>query len=830
MAFSLRRQVKNIVNNYSEAEIKVREATSNDPWGPSSSLMAEIAELTYNSVAYEEVMTMLWKRMSDGGRNWRHVYKALVLLECLTQIGNEKVTEQCREHLSGLKMLQEFRFVDRDGKDYGVNVREKSKQLVALLQDEALLQSKRELALKTKERMAQSKAKPGGAAQFLGGLSRSPGPREALGSASSDGGDGGGSGGSPAAQRPPSSPQVAADTEQGEQPHRAEEKAADPSVPAEQEPRAESRAEQPTTTTKEAATVELPLLDIGDCFSSPLTAGSTAPQQQQQTQPLDVWDTVAPSVAQNDPWSIPPARPAATATDSKPSARPSGVATPAPDPWASLLSGPQRSTPVPACASVDLLGDDAPAAFAAAPAAQTTAVDLLQWPGVAATQPQAKVAAALALGESPLPLLDLGPVAPSPAAAAQPGASAALLLPSGQSLATSVSPAPVARPAAAGPGATLAPAAHSAPPPVAAPRSPRVSTKPQQKSTPAAAPSAAATTTTTTSLAPGQSPQPQAVSPGSGKPPARPPSPRLGGRIPAAPTEQQQQQQQQQQQREQQQREQQQQQQQQQEQQQREQQQQQQREQQQQEQQQREQQQREQQQREQQQQQHSNLDDLLSFEGPNVPLAAPIKIPDGTPSVILPVMQALAPSSGLDDLLGFSSEILQPSEPQEQQQQQKEPGTASGYADMLSLTSPRDDASASSNGEPESAEAEPIVDAAPPPPCDDPPPARTAETVASTATSSEALESAASRAPTGVAAAAAAVAAVTEGSPSEQPEENSHGADPRVKDLQEADGLALAPEKGQQHVLEKASVETGGVAESAVIEEVAHRPTSNGSD
>ncbi|PNI18568.1 EPN2 isoform 16, partial [Pan troglodytes] len=34
---SIRRQMKNIVNNYSEAEIKVREATSNDPWGPSSS-------------------------------------------------------------------------------------------------------------------------------------------------------------------------------------------------------------------------------------------------------------------------------------------------------------------------------------------------------------------------------------------------------------------------------------------------------------------------------------------------------------------------------------------------------------------------------------------------------------------------------------------------------------------------------------------------------------------------------------------------------------------------------------------------------------------------
>ncbi|KAK2089212.1 hypothetical protein P7K49_035119 [Saguinus oedipus] len=77
---SLRRQMKNIVHNYSEAEIKVREATSNDPWGPSSSLMSEIADLTYNVVAFSEIMSMIWKRLNDHGKNWRHVYKVSALL------------------------------------------------------------------------------------------------------------------------------------------------------------------------------------------------------------------------------------------------------------------------------------------------------------------------------------------------------------------------------------------------------------------------------------------------------------------------------------------------------------------------------------------------------------------------------------------------------------------------------------------------------------------------------------------------------------------------------------------------------------------------------
>ncbi|XP_059524460.1 epsin-2 isoform X5 [Myotis daubentonii] len=152
---SIRRQMKNIVNNYSEAEIKVREATSNDPWGPSSSLMTEIADLTYNVVAFSEIMSMVWKRLNDHGKNWRHVYKALALLDYLTKTGSERVAQQCRENIFAIQTLKDFQYIDRDGKDQGINVREKSKQLVALLKDEERLKAERVQALKTKERMAQ---------------------------------------------------------------------------------------------------------------------------------------------------------------------------------------------------------------------------------------------------------------------------------------------------------------------------------------------------------------------------------------------------------------------------------------------------------------------------------------------------------------------------------------------------------------------------------------------------------------------------------------------------------------------------------------------------
>ncbi|XP_026063281.1 epsin-3 isoform X2 [Carassius auratus] len=150
---SLRRQMKNIVNNYTDAEIKVREATSNDPWGPPTSLLMEIADLTFNVVAFTEVMGIIWKRLNDHGKNWRHVYKALTLLDYLIKSGSERVAQQCKENIYAIQTLRDFQYIDREGQDQGMGVREKSKQLVALLRDDERLKQERSQAHKTRERV-----------------------------------------------------------------------------------------------------------------------------------------------------------------------------------------------------------------------------------------------------------------------------------------------------------------------------------------------------------------------------------------------------------------------------------------------------------------------------------------------------------------------------------------------------------------------------------------------------------------------------------------------------------------------------------------------------
>ncbi|KAM9305946.1 epsin-2 [Gastrophryne carolinensis] len=207
---SIRRQMKNIVNNYSEAEIKVREATSNDPWGPSSSLMTEIADLTYNVVAFSEIMSMIWKRLNDHGKNWRHVYKALTLLDYLIKTGSERVSHQCKENIFAIQTLKDFQYIDRDGKDQGINVREKSKQLVSLLKDDERLKGERAQALKTKERMAQVATSVASNNQISFGRGSSQ-PNLSTSYSEQDYGK---SGGSPASYHGSTSPRVSSELEQ----------------------------------------------------------------------------------------------------------------------------------------------------------------------------------------------------------------------------------------------------------------------------------------------------------------------------------------------------------------------------------------------------------------------------------------------------------------------------------------------------------------------------------------------------------------------------------------------------------------------------------------
>lgn len=145
------RVAKNSIKGYSDTQTKIRDATSNDPWGPSGTQMAELAQLTYNQQDFVEIIEMLEKRLNDKGKNWRHVFKSLTVLDYLLHAGSENVVHYFRyvhccltrerffraqcltappthrpprldsENLYVIKTLKEFQHIDDDGKDQGAN-------------------------------------------------------------------------------------------------------------------------------------------------------------------------------------------------------------------------------------------------------------------------------------------------------------------------------------------------------------------------------------------------------------------------------------------------------------------------------------------------------------------------------------------------------------------------------------------------------------------------------------------------------------------------------------------------------------------------------------
>ncbi|XP_069824904.1 clathrin interactor 1 [Dendropsophus ebraccatus] len=143
----------NVVMNYSEIESKVREATNDDPWGPSGQLMGEIAKATFMYEQFPELMNMLWTRMlKDNKKNWRRVYKSLLLLAYLIRNGSERVVTSAREHIYDLRSLENYHFVDENGKDQGINIRQKVKEMVEFVQDDDRLREERKKAKKNKDK------------------------------------------------------------------------------------------------------------------------------------------------------------------------------------------------------------------------------------------------------------------------------------------------------------------------------------------------------------------------------------------------------------------------------------------------------------------------------------------------------------------------------------------------------------------------------------------------------------------------------------------------------------------------------------------------------
>jgi epsin len=136
-------------------------------------------------------MPMIYKRFTEkAAEEWRQIYKALQLLEFLIKNGSERVIDDARSHLTLLKMLRQFHFIDANGKDQGLNVRNRAKELADLLSDVDRIRAERKKARATRNKYTGVE----GGAGLGGGFSSGSGGRYG-GFGSEEASGGGGSGG-----------------------------------------------------------------------------------------------------------------------------------------------------------------------------------------------------------------------------------------------------------------------------------------------------------------------------------------------------------------------------------------------------------------------------------------------------------------------------------------------------------------------------------------------------------------------------------------------------------------------------------------------------------
>lgn len=156
-----------------------------------------------HSQLLNEIMPMIYKRFTEkSAEEWRQIYKALQLMEFLVKNGSERVIDDARSHLSLLKMLRQFHFIDQNGKDQGINVRNRSKELTDLLSDVEKIRAERKKARATRNKYGgveggSSFGIGGAGSQRYGGFGSESAAHGASFGGSSRGvyGDGGGFGG-----------------------------------------------------------------------------------------------------------------------------------------------------------------------------------------------------------------------------------------------------------------------------------------------------------------------------------------------------------------------------------------------------------------------------------------------------------------------------------------------------------------------------------------------------------------------------------------------------------------------------------------------------------
>jgi hypothetical protein len=129
----------------SPLERDLAEAMNNENWGAPNTMLHSIADRSYNPDDAAVAMKVIWENIRANSKEWRKIYKTLVLLEILLKHGSTRCVQEIRDETFKIRLLQDFSYMDA-GQERGNGIREKSRVISEMISDYKKLEEEREKA------------------------------------------------------------------------------------------------------------------------------------------------------------------------------------------------------------------------------------------------------------------------------------------------------------------------------------------------------------------------------------------------------------------------------------------------------------------------------------------------------------------------------------------------------------------------------------------------------------------------------------------------------------------------------------------------------------
>ena len=129
----------------SPLERDLAESMNNENWGAPNTLLHSIADRSYNPDDAAVIMKWIWENTKSHAKEWRKIYKTLVLLDIILKYGSTRCVQEIRDETFKIRLLLDFSYMD-SGQERGNGIREKSREIIDMISDYKRLEEEREKA------------------------------------------------------------------------------------------------------------------------------------------------------------------------------------------------------------------------------------------------------------------------------------------------------------------------------------------------------------------------------------------------------------------------------------------------------------------------------------------------------------------------------------------------------------------------------------------------------------------------------------------------------------------------------------------------------------